>query len=74
MSALVRITDPSLAYRRFRRACLRDASRQRRHHRRGELLDGPQNTDGCGGLTGVNPLTLYGEWILRIARAWGAGI
>jgi secreted trypsin-like serine protease len=35
---------------------------------------GPNNTDGCGGLTGVTPLTLYREWILRTARAWGAGL
>jgi secreted trypsin-like serine protease len=35
---------------------------------------GANNTDGCGGLTGVTPLTLYREWILRTARAWGAGL
>jgi secreted trypsin-like serine protease len=35
---------------------------------------GPNNSDGCGGLTGVTPLTLYREWILRTARAWGAGL
>jgi hypothetical protein len=34
---------------------------------------GPNNTDGCGGLTGVTPLTLYREWILQTARAWGVG-
>jgi len=33
---------------------------------------GPNNSDGCGGLTGVTPLTLYRDWILRTARAWGA--
>jgi hypothetical protein len=33
---------------------------------------GANNTDGCGGLTGVTPLTLYRDWILRTARAWGA--
>jgi len=32
---------------------------------------GPNNSDGCGGLTGVTPLTLYREWIERTARAWG---
>jgi secreted trypsin-like serine protease len=32
---------------------------------------GPNNTDGCGGLTGVTPLTLYRDWILRTARGWG---
>jgi secreted trypsin-like serine protease len=32
---------------------------------------GPNNSDGCGGLTGVTPLTLYREWILRTARGWG---
>jgi secreted trypsin-like serine protease len=35
---------------------------------------GPNNTDGCGGLTGVTPLTLYREWILRTARTWGVGM
>ena len=34
-------------------------------------LTGANNTDGCGGLTGVTPLTLYREWILRTARGWG---
>jgi len=32
---------------------------------------GPRNSDGCGGLTGVTPLTLYREWIthtLKILR------
>jgi secreted trypsin-like serine protease len=33
---------------------------------------GAGNSDGCGGLTGVTPLDLYREWILRTARAWGA--
>ena len=33
---------------------------------------GPNNTGGCGGLTGVTPLNLYRDWILRTARAWGA--
>jgi secreted trypsin-like serine protease len=32
---------------------------------------GPNNSVGCGGLTGVTPLTLYRDWILRTARAWG---
>jgi secreted trypsin-like serine protease len=35
---------------------------------------GANNTDGCGGLTGVTPLTLYRDWILRTARAWGVGM
>jgi hypothetical protein len=35
---------------------------------------GPNNSDGCGGLTGVTPLTLYQDWILRTARGWGVGI
>lgn len=32
---------------------------------------GARNTAGCGGLTGVTPLTLYRDWILQTARAWG---
>jgi secreted trypsin-like serine protease len=35
---------------------------------------GANNTGGCGGLTGVTPLTLYREWILRTARGWGVGL
>jgi secreted trypsin-like serine protease len=33
---------------------------------------GPNGSAGCGGLTGVTPLTLYGDWILQTARQWGA--
>jgi secreted trypsin-like serine protease len=32
----------------------------------------PNNAAGCGGLTGVTPLTLYRDWILQTARIWGA--
>jgi len=32
------------------------------------------NAAGCGGLTGVTPLTLYRDWILRTAKAWGAAL
>jgi secreted trypsin-like serine protease len=32
---------------------------------------GPGNTGGCGGLTGVTPLTLYREWITRSAKILG---
>ncbi|MCO5129849.1 MAG: trypsin-like serine protease [Xanthobacteraceae bacterium] len=28
------------------------------------------NTSGCGGLTGVTPLTLYRDWIARTAQGW----
>jgi secreted trypsin-like serine protease len=34
---------------------------------------GPNGSAGCGGLTGVTPLTLYRDWILQTARQWGAG-
>ena len=33
---------------------------------------GPNGAAGCGGLTGVTPLTLYRDWILQTARQWGA--
>jgi hypothetical protein len=33
---------------------------------------GPNGTDGCGGLTGVTPLTLYRDWIVQIAKRWGS--
>lgn len=35
---------------------------------------GANNADGCGGLTGMTPLTLYKDWILKTARSWGAPI
>ncbi|WP_426414205.1 S1 family peptidase [Bradyrhizobium ganzhouense] len=35
---------------------------------------GPNGTAGCGGLTGVTPLTLYRDWILQTARSWGAAL
>lgn len=31
-----------------------------------------RNAAGCGGLTGVTPLTLYRDWIETTARAWSA--
>jgi Trypsin len=33
---------------------------------------GANGTAGCGGLTGVTPLTLYRDWIINTARAWGS--
>jgi hypothetical protein len=33
---------------------------------------GPNLTDGCGGLTGVTPLTRYRDWILDAARKLGS--
>jgi S1-C subfamily serine protease len=33
---------------------------------------GPGNSAGCGGLTGVTPLTLYGEWITQTAKMLGS--
>jgi secreted trypsin-like serine protease len=35
---------------------------------------GPNNTAGCGGLTGVTPLTLYRDWLVQTARGWGVGM
>jgi secreted trypsin-like serine protease len=32
---------------------------------------GPGNSDGCGGLTGVTPLTLYRAWITGTAIILG---
>jgi secreted trypsin-like serine protease len=33
---------------------------------------GANNAAGCGGLTGTTPLTLYRDWIVQTAKAWGA--
>jgi secreted trypsin-like serine protease len=35
---------------------------------------GPNGSAGCGGLTGVTPLTLYRDWIVQIARQWGSAL
>jgi len=35
---------------------------------------GPNGSAGCGGITGVTPLTIYRDWILQTARPWGAGL
>ena len=35
---------------------------------------GPNGGGGCGGLTGVTPLTLYRDWISQIARQWGSAL
>jgi secreted trypsin-like serine protease len=32
---------------------------------------GPELSAGCGGLTGVTPLTLYHDWLVQTARSWG---
>ncbi|MGQ0686780.1 S1 family peptidase [Bradyrhizobium sp.] len=35
---------------------------------------GPNGSAGCGGMTGVTPLTLYRDWLLQIARQWGGAL
>src|SRR6266581_9176564 len=35
---------------------------------------GPNGSAGCGGLTGVTPLTLYRDWLVQTARHWGAAL
>src|SRR6202163_722807 len=35
---------------------------------------GPNGAAGCGGLTGVTPLTLYRDWIVQTARQWGEAL
>jgi secreted trypsin-like serine protease len=35
---------------------------------------GPNGSAGCGGLTGVTPLTLYRDWIVQTARQWGVAL
>ncbi len=35
---------------------------------------GPNGAAGCGGLTGVTPLTLYRDWISQTARQWGSAL
>ncbi|WP_407149910.1 S1 family peptidase [Bradyrhizobium sp. ORS 86] len=33
---------------------------------------GPNGAAGCGGITGVTPLTIYRDWVMQTARQWGA--
>ena len=35
---------------------------------------GPNGSAGCGGLTGVTPLTLYRDWIVQTAATWGSAL
>jgi secreted trypsin-like serine protease len=35
---------------------------------------GPNGSTGCGGLTGVTPLTLYRDWIVQTARRLGSAL
>jgi secreted trypsin-like serine protease len=35
---------------------------------------GQNGSAGCGGLTGVTPLTLYRDWIVQTARRWGSAL
>ena len=35
---------------------------------------GPNGNAGCGGMTGVTPLSLYRDWIVQTTRNWGAGL
>ena len=35
---------------------------------------GPNGSAGCGGMTGVTPLTLYRDWIVQAAQKWGVGL
>jgi len=35
---------------------------------------GANNSAGCGGLTGVTPLSLYADWIFLTARHWGVAL
>ncbi|MBN8989937.1 MAG: trypsin-like serine protease [Rhizobiales bacterium] len=35
---------------------------------------GPNGSAGCGGMTGVTPLTLYRDWLVQTARQWGGGM
>ena len=35
---------------------------------------GPNGSAGCGGMTGVTPLTLYRDWVVQTAAKWGVGL
>ena len=42
--------------------------------RRGELVNRPADTAGCGGLTGVTPLVSHRAWIVETAQRLGSPI
>jgi secreted trypsin-like serine protease len=79
----IRLADPSTAnLRDGLGACTGDSGAPAFEMQNGRAVivgvvswsTGANNTDGCGGLTGVTPLTLYRDWILRTARGWGVGM
>ncbi len=78
----IRLVDPSTNNKRVGMgACTGDSGAPMFEDQNGRMVivgvvswsTGPDNSDGCGGLTGVTPLTLYKDWIVKTAQGWGAG-
>jgi hypothetical protein len=77
----VRLVDPAgKAERPALGACTGDSGAPVFRDRNGRLevagvvswSTGPNNTAGCGGLTGVTPLARYRDWIAQTARKLGS--
>jgi hypothetical protein len=78
----IRLADPLTHLREGLGACTGDSGAPAFEMQSGRAViigvvswsTGANNSAGCGGLTGVTPLALYRDWILRTARAWGMGM
>jgi secreted trypsin-like serine protease len=79
----IRLVDPTTnGTRAGLGACTGDSGGPAFQERNGQFLmigvvswvTGPNGTDGCGGLTGVTPLSLYRGWIVETARKLGSPI
>lgn len=77
----IRLTDPATQnVRHGMGGCTGDSGAPAFEDRNGRSVivgvvswsTGPNMSSGCGGLTGVTPLTLYKGWIDNIARGWNA--
>lgn len=78
----IRLVDPTTDNKRVGMgACTGDSGAPIFEDQNGQMVivgvvswsTGPDNSDGCGGLTGVTPLTLYKDWIVKTAQSWGSG-
>ena len=79
----IRLVDPATnGARAGLGACTGDSGGPAFQERNGQFLmvgviswvTGPNNTDGCGGLTGVTPLSLYRGWIVETAKKFGSPV
>lgn len=78
----IRLIDPAAAGRAGLGACTGDSGAPVSEDQSGRPVivgvvswsTGPELSAGCGGLTGVTPLTLYRDWVVQTARSWGSAL